>query len=83
MEKIKRFIQIQDDDYYMKTLTIGSFSTRMVNSDKRESCRKILSTIGCQDIMATISKVSFSEDRKKMRKTMSNNNDLNNATSMF
>ena len=66
----------------MKTLTIDSFSPTLGSPDTRESCKRMLGTIDCQDIMGTIAKISFSEGSKKIHIMMTNNNDLN-ATCMF
>ena len=62
--------QRQDDDYFFRTISLRGFipPTEILN---RHTARKILAAISCEDILPSVIKFSFSQDRKRLRLTFS------------
>ena len=71
--------QRQDDDYFLRTISLRGFipPTDIAN---RYAARKILAAISCEDILATVTKFSFSQDRKRLRLTFSDKKTVHDTT---
>ena len=77
LKRIDRKIQAEEDSYFMRTLSLTGFNTNMVKTNRRYSAREILKIIGSDDIMSSITEVSFSQDKRSMRITFENMTEYN------
>ena len=69
LKRIDKKMQAEEDSYFMRTLSLTGYNTNMVKTNRRGSAREILKIIGSDDIMSSITEVSFSQDKASMRIT--------------
>ena len=61
LKRIDKKMQAEEDSYFMRTLSLTEYNTNMVKTNRRGSAREILKIIGSDDIMSSITEVSFSQ----------------------
>ena len=74
--------QREDDDMFLRTVSFKGFSPPNTNNHK-EAARTILMAIGCEDIIPSVSRVSFSQDRKRLKLTFPDKRELYSAVHYF
>ena len=72
----KRRIAESNDDYFFKTVQVSNLGNYDVSLSERENAAKVLRTIQSELQLKKIEKVSFSQDKQKVRLTYRNWNDV-------
>ena len=78
IEQLKTDRERQDDFFFLRTISFRRFLPQNSGS-YRAMATRILATIGCEDIMANVETISFSNKRDNMRLTFPSIQSVNDA----
>ena len=70
----------QDDFYFLRSLSIKGFHPLRKGSSSRSLARKVLATIGCEDVLSSVQAFSFNKSLSDLRLTFSTIHEMSQAS---
>ena len=83
LDRFRKNQSREDDEYYLRTISIKGFAPPPNGTNHRRYARNILATIECEDVMTTIARYGFSDDRKSLRITFKTIREVHDASHWF